>query len=194
MGRTIPSFRIAAMLEQKTWKQYRKYLNNKKDRKTFDNMFSIANLYNSACSNAVNPIRIHPIMMSIIFHHYKILTESSLSSGSIGHIKNYDNDYYNDKEGEGEYNINNKNCSIILKQELDKWNNYSRILRKTDRELFQEMLLQSSYKYSDAIDMKGEQYSTESLFISLIFEQHKKMILNSNHHHGFYQQQLPYNK
>jgi hypothetical protein len=44
MGRTIPSFRIAVVLEEKKWKQYRKYLNNKKDRKVFDHMFSIANL------------------------------------------------------------------------------------------------------------------------------------------------------
>ena len=73
MGSTIPSFRIAAVLEEKTWKQYRKFLNNKNDRKVFDNMFSTAMLYNSACSYAIIPIRIHPIMMSIVFHHYKIL-------------------------------------------------------------------------------------------------------------------------
>ena len=74
MGRTIPSFRIAAILGEKTWKQYRKFL-NVNDRKVFNNMFSTAMLYNSACSNAVNPIRIHPIMMSIILHHYMILNE-----------------------------------------------------------------------------------------------------------------------
>jgi len=45
-------------------------------------MFSTTNLYNSACSNAVDPIRIHPIMMSIILHHYKILKE--LTSSLIG--------------------------------------------------------------------------------------------------------------
>jgi len=38
MGRTIPSFRIAAGLEEKKWKQYRKYLKNKNERKIFDNM------------------------------------------------------------------------------------------------------------------------------------------------------------
>jgi hypothetical protein len=27
MGRTIPSFRIAAVLEENTWKSFRKYLN-----------------------------------------------------------------------------------------------------------------------------------------------------------------------
>jgi hypothetical protein len=66
MGRTIPSFRIASMEEQeKEWKQFRQAL-DKQDRKAFDNMFSIARLYNSACSYAANPIRIQPIFMSII--------------------------------------------------------------------------------------------------------------------------------
>ena len=72
MGRTIPSFRIASMEEQKEWKKFRNNL-DKQDRKVFDNMFSIAHLYNSACSYAANPIRIQPVFMSIIFHHYKQL-------------------------------------------------------------------------------------------------------------------------
>jgi hypothetical protein len=46
---------------------------DKSDRKTFDNMFSIAHIYNSACSYAAKPIRIQPIFMSIIFNHYKQL-------------------------------------------------------------------------------------------------------------------------
>ena len=78
MCRTIPSFRIAAILEEKAWKSYRKYLKNKNERKLFTEMFSITHLYNSACSNAVNPIRIHPIMMSIILHYYKMLKERIL--------------------------------------------------------------------------------------------------------------------
>jgi hypothetical protein len=73
MGRTIPSFRIASMMEQNEWKVFHKSL-NKSDRKVFDNMFDIAHLYNSACSYAANPIRINPIFMSIIFHHYEQLT------------------------------------------------------------------------------------------------------------------------
>ena len=93
MGRTIPSFRIAAVLEEKVWKQYRKFL-NVNNRKVFDNMLSTAMLYNYACSNAVNPIRIHPIMMSIILHHYKMLKERT----SI--LEKFDNaskdDYNND--------------------------------------------------------------------------------------------------
>jgi hypothetical protein len=35
-------------------------------------------------------------------------------------------------------------------------------------------MLQSSYKYSNAIDAKGENYATESLIMSLLLEQYKK--------------------
>jgi hypothetical protein len=58
--------------EQKEWKGFRQGL-DKSYRKVFDNAFSMAQLYNSACSFAAKPIRIHPIFMSIIFHHYEQL-------------------------------------------------------------------------------------------------------------------------
>ena len=63
----------------------------------------------------------------------------------------------------------NNNATTILKQELDKWKTFSFILRKQNRKLFEKML-QSSYKYSDAINAKGKEFSTESLLISLIFD------------------------
>ena len=50
-------------------------------------------------------------------------------------------------------------------------NNFA-ILRKPNIELFKEML-QLSYKYSNAINAKGEQSSTESLIMSILFEQYK---------------------
>jgi hypothetical protein len=130
MGRTIPSFRIAAVLEEKEWKQYRNYLDNKKDRKVFDNMFSIARLYNSACSYSVNPIRIYPIMMSIVFHNYKTFSLNKSSFKSID---------YEENKNEDNNNIN----SIILKRELEKWKTYSDILRKPNRDLFNQMLQSS---------------------------------------------------
>ena len=99
MGRTIPSFRIAAVLEKKSWKQYRKFLNNKNDRKVFDNMFSTAMLYNSASSYAAIPIRIYPIMMSIVFHHYKILKDRANSK----------NIFFSNEEEKKEDYINNQN-------------------------------------------------------------------------------------
>jgi hypothetical protein len=109
MGRTIPSFRIAAVLEEKEWKLYRKYLRNKAEKKIFDNMFSIANLYNSASSNAVIPIRIHPIMILIIFHHCKMITKK-LFTRSIGDIKNSDDKNYDDDINDN----NNDNTNFII--------------------------------------------------------------------------------
>ena len=171
MGRTIPSFRIATVLEEEKWKLFRKYLKNKKDKKLFNEMFSVTRLYNSACSNAVNPIRIFPILMSIIFHHYKrILSKSVIGFDNISSssARDYDiNDY-------------NNNSTTILKQELDKWYNFSFVLRKQNRKLFDRMIQLSSYKYSSSINAKGEEYSTESLLISLIFDQHKMMLSNSS--------------
>ena len=69
MGRTVPSFRIALAEEEAEWKEYRRYL-GKRERKAFDEMFAIVRLYISACSNAVNPIRIHVIIATILFHHF----------------------------------------------------------------------------------------------------------------------------
>jgi len=149
MGRTIPSFRIAAIPEEKEWKPFRKYL-NKNGKKAFDDMFSIARLYNSACSYGSIPIRIHPTMISIDLHHYNLLNEKS----SDFDIKETNNN------------------SIILKREIEKLNNFAPVLRKPNRELFNEML-QSTYIYSNAINAKGEQLSTESLIISLLFTQYK---------------------
>ena len=94
-------------------------------------------------------------------HHYKILKERSFSF--IG-FYNFSKD--NDDDNIYDYNSNH---SKILNQELDKWYNFSFVLRKKNRMLFKEML-QSSYKYSSSINAKGKENSTESLFMTLIFE------------------------
>jgi hypothetical protein len=83
MGRTIPSFRIAGIIEEKEWKSFRNSL-VKSERKIFDDMFAISHLYNSACSYSAKYVRIHPIFVSIIFHHYKQLTKLS------GQVENND--------------------------------------------------------------------------------------------------------
>jgi hypothetical protein len=74
MGRTIPSFRTALEMEKQEWKPFRNGL-DKKDRKRFDEMWDIPKLYISACSNSVQLVPLHPIMISILFHHYKQLKE-----------------------------------------------------------------------------------------------------------------------
>jgi hypothetical protein len=74
MGRTIPSYRIASEIEIWKWRTFRKTL-DKQDRKIFDDMLSIAHLYNAAGTMACRPVLIHTILMSIIFEHYKQLTK-----------------------------------------------------------------------------------------------------------------------
>jgi dsDNA-binding SOS-regulon protein len=48
---------------------------DKKDRKAFDEMWDIAKLYVSACSNSVQLVPLQPIMISILLHHYKELLQ-----------------------------------------------------------------------------------------------------------------------
>src|SRR5215217_9740712 len=73
MGRTIPSFRIALAMEKEEWKAFRNAL-SKSDRKKFDEMWDLPKFYISACSNSVQYVRLHPILMSILLYHYKQLT------------------------------------------------------------------------------------------------------------------------
>jgi hypothetical protein len=47
-----------------------------REKEVFDEMlFDIPRLYISACSNSVQLVPVHPIFMSILFHHYKELKE-----------------------------------------------------------------------------------------------------------------------
>ena len=72
MGRTVPTFRLAAEIERTKWKQFRSYL-DKKDRKMFDQMYDCVKLYNTACMMACRRVVIHSVLMSIVFEHYKQL-------------------------------------------------------------------------------------------------------------------------
>jgi hypothetical protein len=56
------------------WKPFRNAL-DKKDRKKLDEMWDLPRWYISACSNSVQYVRLHPILMSILLYHYKQLTE-----------------------------------------------------------------------------------------------------------------------
>jgi hypothetical protein len=73
MGRTIPSFRLALMKEERSWKPFRNTL-DKHDRKEFDSMFADARLYISACSYATKPVRVQAVLMALALHHCKQLT------------------------------------------------------------------------------------------------------------------------
>jgi hypothetical protein len=60
-------------MEKEDWKPFRNAL-DKKDRKEFDDMWELPNFYISACSNSVQYVRLHPILMSILLYDYKQLT------------------------------------------------------------------------------------------------------------------------
>jgi len=72
MGRTIPSFRRGAEIERAKWNLFRQEL-DKSERKMFDEMMSYSRLYNTAGVGACKPVLLQPIIMSIIFEHYKQL-------------------------------------------------------------------------------------------------------------------------
>jgi hypothetical protein len=72
LGRTIPSFRIALMQEEKQWKLFRDAL-DKNEKSCFDRLFLASRLHISACMMAAKPVRIHAILMTILLYQYKQL-------------------------------------------------------------------------------------------------------------------------
>ena len=78
----MPSFRLALAEEEREWKQFRNSL-DRKDRKEFDSMFADARLYISACSYAVKPVRVQPIMLALVFHHYKRLARIEIGRAHV---------------------------------------------------------------------------------------------------------------
>jgi hypothetical protein len=79
-----------------------------------------------------------------------------------------------EKEDQQEGEKENKD---ILQNEIESWNNhFGYVLREENRILFNQMLsecLTDEEQYRNAINSKGENYTTESLFMALIFQQQK---------------------
>ena len=62
----------------------------------------------------------------------------------------------------------------VLAKEIASWSKFEYALREEDRILFNKMLNEyEKEEYSKAFNSKGEYYSTESLFMALIFGQQK---------------------
>jgi hypothetical protein len=77
-------------MEKEEWKPFRNAL-DKSDRKKFDETWDIPRLYASACSNSCQLVPLHPIIMSILFHHYKELKECILRVEQIEEARVSDN-------------------------------------------------------------------------------------------------------
>ena len=70
-------------MDKEDWKPFRNTL-DKSERKEFDDMFDCPLLYLSACSNSVQLIPLPPIIMSILFHHYKEIIQCTSEVEQIG--------------------------------------------------------------------------------------------------------------
>jgi hypothetical protein len=62
-----------------------------------------------------------------------------------------------------------------LAKEIKLWKGFEYALRKPNAILFNKMLKEclENEEYASAFETKGPQYSTESLFMALIFQQQK---------------------
>jgi hypothetical protein len=60
----------------------------------------------------------------------------------------------------------------IITKEIESWKGFVDSLPAEDRKTFMKVL-NDCYKYSKAINVKGEPFPTESLIMALLFSQHK---------------------
>ena len=74
MGRTVPSYRQALEHEIERWKGFRKGLRGK-DAEAFDRMMNACRLFASAGSMATRPVLFEAMLMSILLHQEKAITE-----------------------------------------------------------------------------------------------------------------------
>ena len=65
-----------------------------------------------------------------------------------------------------------KNKEDFLIKEIESWKGFEYALREENRILFHEMLNECR-KYGDGAIAKGDNYSTESLFLALLLQQQK---------------------
>jgi hypothetical protein len=60
----------------------------------------------------------------------------------------------------------------ILTREIESWRGFADSLRSEDREFFKKML-GDCYRYSEAVNAKGEPFPAEALLMAIMFSQHK---------------------
>jgi hypothetical protein len=63
----------------------------------------------------------------------------------------------------------------LLTKEIETWKGFEYALRKPNSSLFKQMLNEclENEEYAEAFKSKGSQFSAESLFMALIFQQQK---------------------
>jgi hypothetical protein len=68
-----------------------------------------------------------------------------------------------------------KDNENLVTKEIEAWKGFEYALRKLNSSLFKQMLNEclESEEYAEAFETKGSQYSAETLFMALIFQQQK---------------------
>lgn len=127
MGRSIPSFRHLIEIEHLVWTEIKKELKNRNDKKAFDSLFECTKLYTPYLSSANRPIPIEPMLMGMLFHHYKTLLDLVRNSTS--------KEFGVDKEivTLDVYKSQTKN---LFDKTCEKWLGMINSLHKDDREKF----------------------------------------------------------
>ena len=143
------------MDEEAEWKAFRDALG--KDKKEFRRMFANSRLYISACSYSAKPIRIQPIFMAILFHHYQQLVRVEEELGV-----------------QGDDGMSLFPTDDVLLKEIESWKGFSDSLRAEDREIFEKML-RGCFRFAAAINAKGEPFPTEALIMALLLSEQKQL-------------------
>jgi hypothetical protein len=68
-----------------------------------------------------------------------------------------------------------KDNENLVTKEIEAWKGFEYALRKLNSSLFKQMLNEclESEEYAETFETKGSQYSAETLFMALIFQQQK---------------------
>ena len=71
--------------------------------------------------------------------------------------------------------MDTKKDNDLVKKEIEAWKGFEYALRKPNSSLFKQMLNEclENEEYTEAFKSKGSQFSAESLFMALIFQQQK---------------------
>ena len=110
---------MAFETEKAEWKPFRNAL-DKSERKDFDDMFDIPRLYLSACSNSTQLVPLHPIIISILFHHYKELIQLALEVEQIEEVRPNSKKRLATKEEEGDKQEASKTTQKMKKSPTSK--------------------------------------------------------------------------
>lgn len=170
VGRSIPSFRQMIEIEKLVWSEYKKELKSKNLKKAFDNLFDNTKLYTMNLSFANRPIPIEPIMMGMMFHHYKTLVDIENSNTSKEPLA---------KEIVT-LQIYEPYSKELFDKTCDKWKGLINSLRENDREVMLNMLSNCCEGLSEGaaktIVEKDSEKSLSLYFFFCLIMQNQKLI------------------